>query len=151
MEKLRDNLSSRKSVTEVYDLTLEKLGGSLKSTAQSQKPRNRKEIKNCKHFLNAKKNKTNKGDAKKEQTDLKDENYEILHQHREIDIVHSTTVKKDVFFFITTTEKVAQGIKQFFCGANASISGVDTSFNLCNMWVISYKYIIQKQEIILYL
>ena len=104
MEKLRDNLSSRKSVTEVYDLTLEELGESLKSTCQSQQPLYRNQVKNCKHFLNAKKKQNNR-DAKKEQTDLKDENYEILHQLREIDIVHSTTVKKDVFFFITTTEK----------------------------------------------
>ena len=41
----------------------------------------------------------------------KDEIYEILHQLQEIDIVHSITIKKDPFFFITTTEEIAQYIK----------------------------------------
>ena len=64
-----------------------------------------------------------------------DEIYEMLHQVREIDIMHSIIVKKGVFFFITTTEEIALDIKQFCCGANASILGVDATFNLCNMWV----------------
>ena len=42
--------------------------------------------------------------------------YEMLHQVREIDIMHSIIVKKGVFFFITTTEEIAQDIKQFFYG-----------------------------------
>ena len=45
-----------------------------------------------------------------------DEIYEMLHQVREIDIMHSIIVKKGVFFFITTTEEIAQDIKQFFYG-----------------------------------
>ena len=49
--------------------------------------------------------------------------------------MHSITSKKDAFFFITTTEEIAQDIKQLCCGANASVLGVDTTFNLCNMWV----------------
>ena len=126
MEKLRDNLSSRTSITEVYDLTLEKSGGLLKSTSQSQQPRDKKQVQNCKGLLNFKK-KQNKGDAEKEQCDEKDEIYEMLHQLRE------TSIKKDEFFFITTTEEIAQDIKQFCCGANASDLGVDTTFNLCNM------------------
>ena len=42
MDKLRDNLSSRKSVIEVYDLTLDESGGSLKPTSQSQQPHDKK-------------------------------------------------------------------------------------------------------------
>ena len=42
MEKLRDNLSSGKSVTEVYDFTLKESGGPLKSTSQSQQLRHKK-------------------------------------------------------------------------------------------------------------
>ena len=70
----------------------------------------------------------------------KGEIYEILHQLREIDIVHSITIKKDPFFFITTTEEIAQYIKQFCCGTNASVLGVDTNFNLCNMWLTDTCY-----------
>ena len=83
-------------------------------------------------MLNSKK-KQNKGDAKKEQTDEKDEIYEMHHPFREIDIVHLISIKKDAFFLITTTGEIAQDIKQFCCGANASVLGVDTTFNLCNM------------------
>ena len=154
MEKLRDNLSSRTSITEVYDLTLEKSGGLLKSTSQSQQPRDKKQVQNCKGLLNFKK-KQNKGDAEKEQCDEKDEIYEMLHQLREIEIAHSITIKNDEFFFIITTEEIAQDIKQFCCGANASDLGVDTTFNLCNMWVtnsviITKELSIQEQEITLF-
>ena len=42
----------------------------------------------------------------------------MLHQLREIDIVHSINVKKDPLSCITMTEEIAQDIKQFCCGAN---------------------------------
>ena len=60
MDKLRDDLSSRKS------------------RSQSQQLRDKKQVKNFKGLLNSKK-KQNKRDAEKEQTDEKDEIYEILH------------------------------------------------------------------------
>ena len=53
----------------------------------------------------------------------------MLHQLRQIDIAHSITSKKDVFFFIPTTEEIAQDIKQLSCGPNASVLGVDTTLN----------------------
>ena len=58
MDKSRDNLSSGKSVTEVYDLTLEEPGEPLKSASQSQQPRDKKQVENCEGLLNFKKNKT---------------------------------------------------------------------------------------------
>ena len=64
----------------------------------------------------------------------------MLHQLREIDIMHLITIKKNAFFFIKTTEEIAQNIKQFFCGANASVLEVDTTFNLCNMWITDTCY-----------
>ena len=70
MDKLQDNISFGKSVIEVYDLTLEESGGPLKSTSQSQEPRDKKQVQNCKGSLNSKK-KQNKRDAEKEQTDEK--------------------------------------------------------------------------------
>ena len=139
IEKLQDNLSSKKSVTEVCDLILEESGGPLKSTSQSQQPCDKRQIINCKGLLNSQK-KQNKGGAEKEQTDEKDKNYEMLHQFRETNIVHSITIKKDAFFFVTTTEEIAQGIKQFCFGANASVLGVDATFNLHNMWVTNACY-----------
>ena len=44
MDKLQDNLSSGKSVIEVYDLTLEESGGPLKSTSQIQQPRDKEQV-----------------------------------------------------------------------------------------------------------
>ena len=70
MDKSRDNLSSGKSVNEVYDLTLEEPGEPLKSASQSQQPRDKKQVENCEGLLNFKK-KQNKIDAEKEQTDKK--------------------------------------------------------------------------------
>ena len=43
MEKLCNNLSSRKSLTEAYDFTLEESKRPLKSTFQSQQPRDKKD------------------------------------------------------------------------------------------------------------
>ena len=121
MDNLRDNISSRKSVIEVYNLTLEESGGPLKSTSQNQQPLETKQVQNCKGLLNSKK-KQNKRDNKKEQTDEKDEIYNILHQLRETVIVHSITIKKDAFFFITMTEEIARDdftVDKRFC----SLSG----------------------------
>ena len=70
MDKSRDNLSSGKSVIEVYDLTLEEPGGPLKSASQNQQPRDKKQVQICEGLLNFKK-KQNKRDAEKEQTDKK--------------------------------------------------------------------------------
>ena len=78
MNKLRDNLSYGKSVIEVYDLNLEESGRPLQSTRQSQQPRDKKRVQNCKGLLNSKK-KQIKRDAEKEQTDEKYEIYEMLH------------------------------------------------------------------------
>ena len=47
----------------------------------------------------------------------------MLHHLREIDIVHLVTIKKDAFFFLTTT-----------------VFGVDTTFNLCNLWAADTCY-----------
>ena len=60
MDKLRDDLSSRKS------------------RSQSQQLRDKKQVKNFKGLLNSKK-KQNKRDAEKKKTDENDEIYEILH------------------------------------------------------------------------
>ena len=63
------------------------------------------------------KNKNKIRDTEKEQADENDKIYEMLHHLREIDIVHPVTIKKDAFFFLTTT-----------------VFGVDTTFDLCNLW-----------------
>ena len=64
----------------------------------------------------------------------------MLHQLQQIYILHSITIKKDTFFFVTTTEEIAQDIKQICCGTNVSIPDVDTTFNLCNMWLVDTCY-----------
>ena len=79
----------------------------MKSTSQSQQPRDKAGFKIVKGLLNSDK-KQNEEDAEKEQTGEKDGIYEMLHQLREIDIVHSVTIKKDAFFFISMTEEIAQ-------------------------------------------
>ena len=55
MEKLQDDLSSGKSVTKVYDLTLKESGGPLKCSSQSQQPLYKKQVYKSKDLLNAKK------------------------------------------------------------------------------------------------
>ena len=62
------------------------------------------------------KNKNKIRDTEKEQADENDKIYEMLNHLREIDIVHPVTIKKDAFFFQTAT-----------------VFGVDTTFNLCNL------------------
>ena len=74
-------------------------------------------------MLDAKKNQNKIRDTKKEEIDENDKIYEMLHHLREIDIVHPVTIKKDAFFFLTTT-----------------VLGVDTTFNLRNLWVADTCY-----------
>ena len=69
------------------------------------------------------KNKNKIRDIENEQADENDKIYEMLHHLREIDIVHPVTIKKDAFFFLTTT-----------------VFGVHTNFNLCNLWAADTCY-----------
>ena len=89
-------------------------------------------------MLNAKK-KQNKGDTEKEQTDENDEIYEMLHQPWEIDRVHWITVKRDCSS-LQRQLKNGSRHKTILLRGNSSVLGVDTTFNLCNMWVTDTCY-----------
>lgn len=84
--------------------------------------------------------KTKQRRCRKGQTDEKDEIYETLNQLWGIDIVHSLTIKKDVFFFITSTEKIAQVIKKILLCSKLFCSW--SEHNLQFMQCVGNRYVL---------
>ena len=126
-------LASKKSPQEVYEIVLEESGGPLQSTSISQEPRNLKQIQNRKNALN----KTNKNNSP--QSDI----LEILLQAQRspTSIVKTVTVTGESVIAFAYTKKQMIDIEQFCCQFhNASVLGVDTKFNLCDLWITDTAY-----------
>lgn len=134
LSKIDSHLSNGRSTIETYDLTLEESGGPIKSKSQSEQPRDQKQINNRKNLAKRK---------EKEKSGEKNDNdylHVLLQSLHEIDIVHTITVKKKSFLFTLMTKEMVNDIKKFCCSDNASVLGLDTTFNLCDMWVTDTCY-----------
>ena len=56
-------------------------------------------------------------------------------------VVGSVIVKKRFYFFYLSTERQAEDLVKFCCtGQNTSVLGIDTTYNLCDMWVTDSCY-----------
>ena len=132
LSKIDAHLLNGKTTQETYDLTLEESGGPMKSKSQSEQPRDQKQINNRKNQVKEK--------EKSGQTNENDHLYVLLQQLHEIDLVRTITVKRNSVLFILMTDEMVNDIKQFCCGNNASVLGIDTTFNLCDMWVTDTCY-----------
>ena len=131
LTKIDDHLKSGKTISQTYSETLNDSGGPLKSSSQSEQPRDRKQVQNRMSQL-----KQMEGQSKTNS----DRIYNLLCQLHLSDIVHSITVKKDFFCFTTMTSNSLNDISQFCCGDNAAVLGIDTTFNLRDMWVTDTCY-----------
>ena len=125
-------LASGNSVSSVYDTMLEKSGGPFQSTSQSNEPRDRKQIYNRQAQLN-KLNQTTKNQ--------RDDILEMMEELRMNCIVESIIIKNNAYFFFIATSRQTNDISKFCCGGNnSSVLGVDTTFNLCELWVTDSSY-----------
>ena len=113
---------------------LDRSGGSYLSNSQSNKPRDKKQLYNRSHPLNQ----TPSSPVNKENNnDL----LQIIEQQKKNGMIESIAVNnKACFFFICYSNQI-QDITKFCClESNASVLGIDTTFNLCDLWVTDSCY-----------
>ena len=60
----------------------------------------------------------------------------LINSLNEIDLIQSIVIKKDSYFFFLASNRQINDIVKFCCvDNNCSVLGIDTTYNLCNMWV----------------
>ena len=58
-----------------------------------------------------------------------------------MDVLKTIIVKKHCYFFHLSTERQVEDIVKFCCtDQNTSVLGIDTMYNLCDMWVTDSRY-----------
>ena len=76
---------------------------------------------------------------KLQENDKGKDDHDLCHLHcqlKSIDVVESIVIKKNCYFSFAATEKQIYDISTFCCSGNdVSVLGIDTTYNLCEMWV----------------
>ena len=133
----RPYIRTRKSVLErqdVYDILLEESGGPFSSASSSSAPRNVKQIQNRKHISNI--SSTERDD------DGNDELLKlVLAQRNSESLIKTVIITGKHYLTFAYNEKQIQDIEKF-CTTEleASVLAVDTTFNLCDMWITDTSY-----------
>ena len=116
-------LSSGYSVAEIYNKVLQESGEPLDSQLQSSKPRD-------KSLIYQWKNKKQKECTENNQT-----GDDLINSLNEPDLIQSIIIKKDSFFFPASNRQINDIVKFCCVGNNCSVLEIDTTYNLCDMWV----------------
>ena len=134
LERQDQLLSNGKRPQDVYDLLLEESGGPFSLTSSSSAPRNMKQIRNRKLVSNI--SSTERDD------DGNDELLKLVQAQRNPESLTKTvTVTGEHYLTFAYNEKQIQDIEKF-CTTEleASVLAVDTTFNLCDMWITDTSY-----------
>lgn len=134
LERQDELLSNGKRPSEVYDLLISESGGPFSSTSSATEPRNIKQIQNRKQTIK-------KGDNV-EETRTNDELLNLIVAQRNPDcLIKTVTVTAESYFAFAYTEKQVQDVEKF-CTTEleASVLAVDTTYNLCDMWITDTSY-----------
>ena len=134
LERQDQLLSNGKRPQDVYDLLLEESGGPFSLTSSSSAPRNMKQIRNRKLVSNI--SSTERDD------DGNDELLKLVQAQRNPESLTKTvTVTGEHYLTFAYNEKQIQDIDKF-CTTEleASVLAVDTTFNLCDMWITDTSY-----------
>ena len=116
------------NVRKVYDSLTSLSGGPLRSESQGQEPRNMKQIRNRKALLD-------KGEVQFSSKDNTDEiSSALLFKDMYPGYVRTVSAQDDNYIIFLATDKQIQDVKKFCCRGNSVLS-VDTTFNLCDLWL----------------
>ena len=127
-------LTEGHSVQETYDLLIKDSAGPYAFSAQSTEPRNKCQLYN----VNLKSWRQSKPKGAGE---VGDDLSSLLRDLKSMDVVETTIVKKRCYFFNLSMERQVEDVVKFCCtGQNTSVLGIDTRYNLCNMWVTDLCY-----------
>ena len=131
-------LSANKPLQEVYDLLLDESGGPIQSNSMSQEPRNLKQIRNRQSVIGKALQSTNKTIPQQANDYL----HTLLWAQRD-SVSFLKTVKEihQSFIAFAYTEKQLSDIEKFCCKSmEARVFAVDTTCNLCNLWITDTSY-----------
>ena len=120
---------------EIYDTLLERSGGLYHSKSLSDEPRNIKQIKNRKQQLkNSLKN-------NKQEWQINDNLTALFNALENENIVQTISAVKSAYFLFLYNDRQINDIKRFCCeGSNPFVLPIDTTFNLCNLWITDTSY-----------
>jgi len=131
-ERERDLLNSGHPVQYVYDTILKESGGPLRSNSQSSEPRDKRQLYN----QNSKRKRCTENNQN-DDDDLTD----LIRRLKSIDVIGSIVVQQDRYFYFIATAKQTNDVAKFCCSdSNVSVLGIDTTYNLCDMWVTDSCY-----------
>lgn len=133
LEQEDELLSGGKRPHEVYDILVEESGGPFASTSSSTEPRNLKQIQNRKQAASK---------ANVEDNGGNDDLFKlIVAQRNPENLIKTVTVTGESYLAFAYTQNQIQDIEKF-CASEleASVLAVDTTFNLCDMWITDTSY-----------
>ena len=108
---------------------LDRLGGPYLSTSQSNEPREKKQLYNHLYQLNQ----TPSSPVNKE---INDELLQMTKEQKKNRMIESIVVNNKAYFFFMCSFNQIQDIIKFYCPEiDASGLGIDTTFNLDDLWV----------------
>ena len=114
---------------------LERSGGPYHSKSLSDEPRNIKQIKNRKQQLKSS-SKNNK-----QERQINDELTALFNALENENIVQTISAVKSAYFLFLYNDRQINDIKRFCCeGSNPSILPIDTTLNLCDLWITDTSY-----------
>jgi len=121
----------------VYDQVLQSSGGPYASTSQSQEPRDKKQLYNQLHQLKDKLEKSNTNTNKEKP----DEFLAMVNEMKNNKMIQSIIVKESAYFYFMCSSRQIEDIIKFCCSDKDScVFSVDTTFNLCDLWVTDSSY-----------
>lgn len=112
---------------------MQESGGPYESSSQSKEPRDKKQLYNQSYNLSKSRIET------KEQKS--DEVMELIAEQRKNKMIQSIVVKENAYFFFMCTSRQIEDIVSFCCvDNNIEVLGIDTTFNLCDLWITDTCY-----------
>lgn len=122
----------------IYDMTLEESGGPFSSSSISKEPRNLKQI-----YNRSSKKKTNSEESR---VNITGQLESLIMQQRDPDsMVKTVTITDNAYMTFLYTERQIDNISRFCTKqSDSEVLGVDTTFNLCDLWITDTSYINQR-------
>ena len=112
---------------------MEESGGPFDSSSQSKKPRDKKQLYNQHYSLSSSK--------RYEKEKNGDEVMELIGEHKKNEMIRSIVIDENAYFFFMCTSRQIEDIVSFCCvDNNIEVLGIDTRFNLCDLWVTDICY-----------
>ena len=137
LSRIDNVLQTTQSPTDVFHQVLDDYGGPMHSLSPSSEPRSTVQVQNRKSLL---KRKLQPSPSLHPLTDL---DRLIMEQRNPESPVQTVLVSDDHYIAFIYTPKQLKDIELFCCNLNdndACVLGVDTTFNLCDLWVTDTSY-----------